>query len=248
MSRPRTLRSRLWPGQDPSLKQREEDRTYALVFSNFIFLLIVAVCVLCKVQHGVAFHVLYFFAGFQVMVMIVYLLNEFWPHSLSGRLLRIFDGESGTVGPPTDEPDTPTVATVDNRKGLGIPLWFTVPLNAYAVGYLTYETGGPSNSPYAQVLIAMLIIAEQVKIVRPLTHGAGPPQMLLNALKEFAPFLYFAAAFYAGLLVFQWQRPIHAKPAPAGLVVGVTALIFLTSTLSNYLTGALRHRHIPTAS
>jgi hypothetical protein len=241
----RSPRSWLQPVQDSDLKRRNEDRTYALVFSNIVFLVIVIFCFKAKlqsdigyyahrvhIQNGISSHVAGTFYWLQGSAIMVYIANEFLPRKLVGTHIFRFLGKTKPA---------PTVV-----KGFSIPLGITVLLNAYAIWYLTYKTGGPSNSPYAQVLVAMLIIAEQTKVVAYTAHGGspadhdGPFGILYASIKEFRNFLAVAALFYIFLLYFQWHHPVHVTHAPAGLTVGVTALLFLVSTVTNFLSGSGR--------
>jgi hypothetical protein len=210
--------------RDPGQKQRDEDRTYALIASNVILLLLAFACFHFKLQHGISPQVKARFLEWDGIAIGAYIANEFWPLKLWRRFIAMMPGSQ------------PHGA----GKGLGLALWAPVLLNAYVVGYLTYKTGGPSNSPYGQILIAMLIVGQQMKNIQPARPNATTGEFFINAIKEFWIFAVIAAIFYAALLYKQETHPVDATTAPAWLVVGVTALIFATSSFANYLTRAIR--------
>ncbi len=110
------------------------------------------------------------------------------------------------------------------------------------VGFLTYYTGGPSNSPYAQVLVAMLLIAEQTRVVKDPDHEDRFWRIILVSVREFGWFFVLVAAFYIPLGFLQWQFPVKVPTAPVGVTIGITAVIFLAGSVTNYLSGSSRMR------
>lgn len=238
--------------QHPStdrLQRRNEGRAYALFMGNALLVIVVFICfsfklqsgqkdykqLLCHGEHcvgvvhnlpGPSLTVFLIFLSAEIGSAALYLYNGFWPEDYGGRM------DEGFVLERDDHPDPPPR---DARKGFLIPLWVTAIPNAFAIGYLSYETGGPSNSPYAQVLVAMLVVAQQVKWVAPPLATARRGGNFLAALKTYNLFLLVAAIFYIPLVVLQIFLPANVSPAPVGLSVGVTTVVFIFSTYITYL-------------
>jgi hypothetical protein len=248
---------------DDRVQRRNEGRAYALFLGNVLLVLIVFICFVFKLQRGqriykphcqnrhcaLALHhlpgpswtVFLLFFVFEFAGVVLYLVNGFWPEDIEGRVETSFqlERENDMEDSTEDDIDEHVAAEEEGatRKGFLIPLSVTVVPNAFAIGYLAYETGGPSNSPYAQVLVAMLVVAQQVKWVRP----PKPPDRkipfvnFVRAIKEYKLFLLVALLFYGPLLTLQAIRPANVSPARPGLSVGVTAVVFLSSTYITYL-------------
>jgi hypothetical protein len=240
-----------WFQHPPSdrIQRRNEGRAYALLLGNILLTIAVFICFAFKLQPGQtdyklichgercfgvvhnlpgpAFSVFLIFVAAEIGSVALYLFNAFWPENYEERL-----GE-GLVLERSDYPD-PTPG--DKRKGFLIPLWVTVIPNAFAIGYLSYKTGGPSNSPYAQVLVAILVVAQQVKWVPPSTAPRKSRTFnFIPAMIEYRFFLLVAFIFYVPLVLLQIFLPADVSPAPAGLSVGVTVIVFAFSTYITYL-------------
>ena len=220
-----TFRRWTKPINDPEAKQRRDDRVLGLIVCNIIFCLIVLICFECEVQGRARGHTeTYFYIG-EAIVGFAYVVNSHLSRTFAAKLLRIFDSSR---------------AVPDTTSGFSIPTEAIGIFNAFTVGFLTYYTGGPSNSPYAQVLVAMLLIAEQTRRLRNPNEGGGLTTTLTIPFKEFRTFLSITALFYLLLGYLQWKYPIHISTAPAGVTIGITLVIFLVGTIANYLSGSSR--------
>src|SRR6202021_550026 len=52
------------------------------------------------------------------------------------------------------------------RDKLFIPFWNIVTLNAVAIGYLVWQTGGPAKSPYTAIPTSLLVIGQQLRRIK----------------------------------------------------------------------------------
>lgn len=242
---------------DTYTQLRNENRGYALIGANVVLVVMVLVCFLLKLQHITPvpipgcegkhpptackaaqlqanppephFSVWLFFLVFEVVAVSLYWINAFLPSHLG---TRVISSIGGTLS--------------EASKGFQFPLGLTVLPNAYALGYLTFKTGGLSISPYAQVLIAMLIVAQQAKkdIPEREVHW-GFWRTLGTAMREYKPFLVVAGVFYGALLIAESAfTPPRVATAPAGLAFGLSAALFVIATIANYVIGSTpRDRH-----
>jgi hypothetical protein len=245
------------------IQRRNEGRAYALLMGNILLVLIVGICFAFKLQDGQTIYkplcnlsgkcgisehllpgpsinVFWNFVVFEAASIIIYLVNGFWPEDFGGRMgdALALEGAGEDEEPAAQDGNERPIGDVERkRKGYLIPLWLTVLPNAFAIGYLAHKTGGPSYSPYAQVLVAMLLVAQQVKWVpRPAEPDKKNPFLKFgDAMMEYKLFLIVVMIFYAPLLILQSVSPANVSPARAGLSVGVTAVVFLFSTYITYL-------------
>jgi hypothetical protein len=244
---------------DSYTQVKNENRGYALIGANIALVLMVLICFLLKLQHTASvpipgcsgkdqselcrqaqlranppaphFGVWVHFLVFEAVSIMTYGVNAFLPGNLGSRII------SSIGGRPSDA-----------SKGLQIPLWFTVWPNAYALGYLAFETGGLSTSPYAQVLLAMLIVAQQARKDIPEREvHRGFFRTLADAARVYRPFLLVATVFYAVLLLAEtiFSTP-HVASAPPSLAFGFIGVLFVIATIANFVIGSTpRNRHEP---
>jgi hypothetical protein len=195
-----------------------------------MFLGIVLTCFACKVQGELTDapkHLLWYFVGGEVIVMAAYAINARMSRTLVPQLLR-------GLGRDVVVPDSPSGYSVP-EEAFGV-------MNVFVVGFITYYTGGPSDSPFAQVLVAMLLIAEQTRTIKEPDEQERLGRILTQPFKEFRKFLLIICFFYGVLGLLQWQYPISAKTAPAGVSIGITLIIFLVGTITTYVSASSRSR------
>jgi hypothetical protein len=249
--RARRVFTALWrPIEDSTARLRRDNLTSGLILCNLIFCGIAGACWALNVQKGVAaWPYISFYIG-EVILIVMYCGNAWYSRTIARGVAQALDTRphvSATV-PDDDDPaptpdDTPP-PTDDPQptQGLSIPLQAIGTLNAALVGFLTYYTGGPSNSPYAQVLVAMLLIAEQTRIVKNPDHEDRFWRIIVVSVKEFGWFFVLVAGFYTPLGILQLQYPVKIPTAPVGITIGITAIIFLVGSVTNYLSGSSRGR------
>jgi hypothetical protein len=201
-------------------KQRRDDENHAIILTNLVFSLIVFICFRCEIQNGIKAGTAKYFYILEGITVFVCFINVHFPRTAPAFIIRLFD--QGYVPPSSPS------------SGFSIPIGMIAIVNAIAIGVVTYYTGGPSASPYAQVLIAMLLIAEQTRLPRN-PHDGKLLHILCQSAKEFRPFLVVASLFYLPLGYLQWKYPISVSTAPAGVTIGITTLIFLVGTVANYI-------------
>lgn len=229
----------LWqPINDPVARRRRNNLTSGLILCNLIFCAIVAACWGFNVQEGVgSWSYISFFAG-EFILILIYRGNAWYSRTIAKGIADSLDSHHPTTG---------AVSVVDDTQpppGLSIPLLAIGMMNAMLVGFLTYFTGGPSNSPYAQVLVAMLLIAEQTREVKDFEHQDLFRRIIVVSFKEFRWFFALTAVFYIPLAVLQWLYPVHVPTAPVDITIGITAVIFLVGSVTNYLSSSSRDRRI----
>lgn len=222
---------RWWkPIADKDKRDRRNDRALGLIVCNLIFLLIVVICFACGVQGKLTGAPkkleLYFIIG-EVVIMGAYAYNAWMSRTIGAQLLR-------SLGRDREIPDGPA--------GYSIPIEAFGVMNSFIVGFITYFTGGPSDSPYAQVLVGMLLIAEQTRNIAEPDEEENLGRVLTQPFIEFRTFLLITAAFYLVLGMLQWQFPISAKTAPAGISIGITLIIFMVGTITTYVSASSRSR------
>lgn len=237
--RPRLKRSgeafaALWrPIADETARQRRNNLTSGLILCNAIFCAIAGACWLFEVQSNVEeWPYISFFIGEGILIM-VYRSNAWYSRTIAKNIRQNFS----SLAPASD---SASVADPPPPEGLAFPLQAIGTLNAMLVGFLTYFTGGPSNSPYAQVLVAMLLIAEQTRNVKDRNHEDRIGHMIKKAIREFAWFFALTAVFYVPLGLLQWRYPVTVATAPAEATIIITAIIFLVGSVTNYLSGSSR--------
>jgi hypothetical protein len=166
----------LRPPPDEESQRRNEDRTYALILSNIVLVMLALIGFIFDFQqwpqHRSAFGVFVIFAFLELPAIAAYWACGFWPNNTFRRLIQTVSDPDGSLA--------------RQQKGLAIPLPVAALPNIYAVGYLTYQTGGPGNSPYAQVLVAILLAApaksipavESESVLATIAHAAthGPQE------------------------------------------------------------------------
>lgn len=224
----------LWrPMEDPVARARRNNLTSGLILCNLIFCGIAGACWALDVQKNVAaWPYISFYIG-EIILIAMYYGNAWYSRTIARGVAQALDPHPGVpVTAPQGDPPPPS--------GLSIPLQAIGTLNAALVGFLTYYTGGPSNSPYAQVLVAMLLIAEQTRIVKNTNHEDRFVRIIIVSVKEFGWFFVLVAAFYIPLGILQWQYPVEIATAPVETTIGITAVIFLVGSVTNYLSGSSR--------
>jgi hypothetical protein len=227
---------RWWqPVADKGRRDRRNDRALGLIVCNAIFLVFVIICFQFGVQgklHGAPTHLWLYFTAGEVVIMVAYAVNAWMTRTLTAQLLR-------GMGRTVEIPDRPA--------GYSVPIEAFGVVNAFAVGFITYFTGGPSNSPYAQVLVAMLLIAEQTRTIKEPDEEEKLSRVLTQPFKEFRTFLLITASFYLVLGILQWRFPISAKTAPAGVSIAITLIIFIVGTITTYVSASSRSRQASAA-
>lgn len=218
------------PIADKKKRERRNDRALGLIVCNAIFLAIVLICFQCDVQgtlKDAPKHLQWYFAGGEVVIIAAYAVNAWMTRTFVAKLFR-------GLGRQQEVPEVPS--------GYSVPIEAFGIMNAFAVGFITYYTGGPSNSPYAQVLVAMLLIAEQTRTIKEPDQEERLSRVLTTPFKEFRTFLLITFLFYLLLGTLQWQFPIPVKTAPAGVSIGITIVIFLVGTITTYVSASSRSR------
>jgi hypothetical protein len=227
----------LWqPMDDLATRNRRNNLTTGLIVCNLILCLIVGACWGLGVQPSAeSWPYISFYAAEIVLILIFYAANAWFSRTIAANIVRSFAPPvEGSAVPPVDNP--PPI------PGFSIPLPVIGALNAMLVGFLTYFTGGPSNSPYAQILVAMLLVAEQTRNVDNSNHRDRPHRIIAVSLNEFRWFFALTALFYIPLGLLQWRYPVKVNTAPAGVTIGITAIIFLVGSVTNYLSVSARGR------
>lgn len=221
----------LRPPPDEESQHQNEDRAYVLILSNMVLVAIALMGFALGFQqwpqHRSAFAVFVIFALFESAVIATYWACGFWPDNTFVRFTRIMSNRDRLVW--------------RQRKGLAIPLPVVVLPNIYAVSYLTYQTGGPSNSPYAQVLVAMLLAAP-AKGVPEAVENESLLAMIWHAILAYRLIFVIAVLFYGPLLFLQALEPAKISPAPTGLTVGITGVVFVFSVVAGYVARATREK------
>lgn len=218
------------PIEDDKKRERRNDRALGLIVCNFIFLVIVVICFQCHVQGNLKDAPKYlqlYFVGGEVVIMVAYAVNAWMTRTFVAKLFR-------GIGRKREIPDVPS--------GYSVPIEAFGIMNSFAVGFITYYTGGPSNSPYAQVLVAMLLIAEQTRSIKEPDKEERLSRVLTTPFKEFRTFLIITCLFYLLLGTLQWKYPIPVKTAPAGVSIGITLVIYLVGTITTYVSASSRSR------
>lgn len=241
----------LWrPIEDSTARLERNNLTSGLILCNLIFCGIAGSCWVFNVQKGVAaWPYISFYIGEAILIG-MYCGNAWYSRTIVRGVAQILDTgrqvpatvprNYDPAPPPNDSP--PLTDDPQPTQGLSIPLQAIGTLNAALVGFLTYYTGGPSNSPYAQVLVAMLLIAEQTRIVKNPDHEYRVGRIIKVAVKEFGWFFVLVAAFYIPLGILQWRYPVKIPTAPVGITIGITGVIFVVGSVTNYLSGSSRDR------
>lgn len=226
----------LWqPIADDAARRRRNNLTSGLILCNAIFCIIALGCWGLEVQNSVEdWPYISFFIG-EFILIIIYRANVVYSRTIAKSISESLGSQShpAEIAPVPDPP-----------PGLSFPLQAIGTLNAMLVGFLTYFTGGPSNSPYAQVLAAMLLIAEQTREVKDAGHEDRFVRMIGKAIREFRWFFALTALFYVPLGLLQWRYPVNVSTAPVEATIGITAVIFLVGSVTNYLSGSSRDRRI----
>jgi hypothetical protein len=217
------------PGHQPSpsdcsethMRQHDEDRTKALVAGNLLLLVIFSACI--DLQHKQNPHLLRNFWVAELVCIGCYGANAFF--------------SDGWVARNVLSEQRP-------RERLFVRLWGVVTINAMAIGYLVWQTGGPSKSPYTAIPVSLLVVAQQLKKMKPVhsTSRASVPRLVWNAFWEFRLYVIIASTFYGSLIYLQATYPQEVTDAPYGLAVGVAAALFFVSSMTNYISHTLRRR------
>jgi hypothetical protein len=228
----------LWqPIADDVARRRRNNLTSGLILCNVIFCVVVAVCWGLEVQENVeAWPYISFFIG-EVILIVICRANVVYSRTVAR-------GISESLGSQAIPPASALPVADDPPSGLSFPLQAIGTLNAMLVGFLTYYTGGPSNSPYAQALVAMLLIAEQTREVKDPGHEDRFGRMIRKSIGEFRWFFALTALFYVPLGILQWRYPVDVPTAPVEATIGITAVIFVVGSVTNYLSGSSRDRRI----
>lgn len=224
------------PPVDADAQARNETLTYLLTFGNITLIPLVLLSAAFGFQHWSplkhtsAWHVFSSFAASEMAVVAIYIMIGFLPRNLAE---RVFDALRSSA-----ENDQ---VYVSRRRGLSLPVWTAVASNAAVLGYLTYETGGPANSPYAQVLLALLVALGTPQIAPHVAvSGDGGGKRLMRQIKEYRQLLIVVGGFYATLLTMQILAPISVSAAPTGFTVAVTAWAFIFGLVTNSLADTIR--------
>jgi hypothetical protein len=131
-------------------------------------------------------------------------------------------------------------ADVSRLKLIATSLWVPVTLNFGLAGWLIYASGGTTNSPYAQVPIAMMLIGQGVydippielrssKIPKPLTFIGGVAQLYWYPL-------ILMTVLLTMLVGLQAKLPLVTRPAPTTETLLITLVMLFASMCINFLT------------
>jgi hypothetical protein len=108
-------------------------------------------------------------------------------------------------------------------------LWIPVTCQFWLVGWLIYASGGITNSPYAPVPVAMMIIGQSIYHVRPIQLGADAK------LRDVLIFIWRVARFYGypqmmfgslliALAMLHEYHPLVTKPVPIAETIFIIQL------------------------
>jgi hypothetical protein len=205
----------------PQRRLSDEDRTYAIVFINVLLALIVIVVRFFHPQSGVTAGVYMTFAVLTFFTVVAYMGNL---TSVYVRALRAFMAYEAPEG-----------------REVFFPVWVFAVVNSIPIGYLIHMSGGILGSPYAQIPPALMIIGQLFRDIPPVTSEGPIARVLIRgAFRAYWGFLLGGVAFYAGLLIFQHIDGRYIGQPRAGLVVGLTAVLFVAGTFTNYLARGVR--------
>jgi hypothetical protein len=111
--------------------------------------------------------------------------------------------------------------------------WMPVTLSFVLAGWLTYATGGLANSPYVSVPFAMVMIGQNVYLVRPIERGGGGVIALARFVGHVIRLYWYPllvlASLMLGVTMLQASRPLVTRPAPQPEVALATFVSFFLS-------------------
>jgi hypothetical protein len=217
------------PIDDPSVRDRRNKLTVGLLTCNAIFCVISGVCWALGIQEHVKTDAYQYFYLGEIFIALAYIVNAWYSRDVVRGIVETLDPVYPEVSAGQSELIPPTV------PGLSFSLKAIGAINAALVGFLTYYTGGPSNSPYAQVLVAMLLIAEQTHRVKGQYHNNRLRSIIRVCIHKYRWFFTLTFAFYAFLWYFQTHDPIEISTAPAEASALITLVIFLVGSVATYI-------------
>ena len=234
-----------YPVKTPPVVPKFDDRMKASLasFANLFFLAVV--CIIWGLEQAFGGHQLssinlvIFALG--ALVLIEWFNLRASPERISALFYMLGRAARSGVAKAPPASKAANASDISRFKRFLCNLWVPVTLNFWLAGWLIYASGGITNSPYAQVPIAMMIVGQGVYDVPPIKLRTD------TKVPEFLVFLGGVARLYwyplilmvcllSALVGLQTNLPLVIHPAPTLETLLITMVMLFASMCVTFVT------------